>query len=232
MTDQDYFVERRFDNLKKSATFARILDVLSLKSKKMLDLGCGYGEYLVAFGEGSLGITTTLEEVEYGKQHSIRIVRGNVEELAKVDELQTERFDGIWSNNLFEHLLAPHAFLNSLKRYANDDALLVLGVPVVPAIPSLMNIKKFRGALAVSHINFFTRKTLQLTAERAGWNVIQIRPFIFEAKWLDAIAGIVAPHVYVVARNDATFTYPDKKLKEWKDEPYYTYVLETTHQAT
>ena len=197
----------------------------------MLDLGCGYGEYLVMFGKDSLGVTTTLEEVEYGKQNSIRTVRGNVEELDKVTELQTERFEGIWSNNLFEHLLAPHRFLNSLKRYANDDALLVLGVPVVPAIPSLMNIRKFRGALAVSHINFFTRKTLQLTVERSGWEVLRIRPFIFSARWLDALAGLVAPHMYVVARNEASFKYTDKKLKEWKDESYYKYVLETTHQA-
>lgn len=223
-------IEKRFANVKKSKTFNRILDRLTLRSKKVLDLGCGYGEHLSLCGDGSLGITTTLSEVAYGKEHAVRIAHGNAEELDKVPELQTERFDAIWSNNLFEHLLAPHRFLNSLKRYANDDTLLILGVPVVPAVPFLMRFKKFRGALAVSHINFFTKKTLHFTAERAGWKVLEARPFIFSNSALDALASIIAPHIYLVAKNDAGFKYPEKKLKEWEEEPHYSYVLETTGQ--
>jgi 2-polyprenyl-3-methyl-5-hydroxy-6-metoxy-1,4-benzoquinol methylase len=60
------------------------------------------------------------------------MIKGNVETL---DELKIEeRFEGIWSNNLFEHLLSPHAFLIRLKTMVRPDTRLVLGVPVLPRI--------------------------------------------------------------------------------------------------
>jgi SAM-dependent methyltransferase len=215
--------DKRFAPVDKSGTFNRILDVLKLRDKKVLDLGCGYGEYLVKFGKDSLGVTTTLAEVEYGKARNIRIVRGNVELIGKVG--LTERFEGIWANNLFEHLLSPHAFLMTLKTVSQDGTLIVLGVPVVPRITSLMRIRKLRGALADAHVNFFTRDTLKLTTERAGWKVDAVRPFLFKNAALDRLASFFAPHLYVVARNDAKFTYPEKKLKEWQDEPHYKELL-------
>ncbi len=215
--------DRRFEPVRLSRTFNRILDTLGLRDKKVLDLGCGYGEYLVCFGPGSVGVTSTLEEVEYGKTHSISIIRGNVELLKELDI--RDRFDAAWANNLFEHLVAPHAFLMHLRTKMHQDALLVLGVPVVPRIASLMHIGKFRGALAAAHVNFFTRETLRLSVERAGWHVLSIRPFIFSNSTLDLLASFFAPHLYVVAKNDANFAYHDKKLKEWKDEPIYEELL-------
>ncbi len=215
--------DKRFEPVGTSGTFNRILDILNLRTKKVLDLGCGYGEYLVKFGPNSLGVTSTLEEVEYGKVKNIRIVRGNVELIEKLN--LNEQFEGMWANNLFEHLLSPHSFLIKLKTVAQDNTILVLGVPVVPRIASLMKVKKFRGALAAAHINFFTRETLRLTVERGGWKVKDIRPFVFRNIILDRLFSFFAPHLYVVAYNDADFMYPEKKLKEWQDESHYDELL-------
>ncbi len=215
--------DKRFEPVSRSGTFNRILDILSLSDKKVLDLGCGYGEYLIKFGKGSLGITSTIEEVEYGAARNIRIVKGNVE---LIDTLKlNEQFEGMWANNLFEHLLSPHSFLIKLKTVAKNDTLLVLGVPVVPRIASIMKIRKFRGALASAHINFFTRETLRLTVQRGGWRVRDIRPFTFKNTLLDRLFSFFAPHLYVVAYNDTAFMYPEKKLKEWQDEPHYQELL-------
>lgn len=209
----------RFKPVALSKTFRRIRRTLGLNTKKTLDLGCGYGEYLVAFGEGSTGITTTLAEVEYGATKGIPIVQGNVEHIDTLN-LATD-FKAIWANNLFEHLLSPHAFLIKLKTVASADAVLVLGVPVVPRIASFLHLKPFRGALAVAHINFFTRESLRLTVERAGWKVEAVRPFISSIRFIDMLLSFFAPHLYVVAKNDPTFKYAPKKLKEWKDDPLY-----------
>ncbi len=216
--------DKRFEPVRNSTTFNRILDTLELRTKKVLDMGCGYGEYLIHFGQGSVGVTTTSAEVEYGKQRNIKIIQGNVE---LIDEINIGGdFEGIWANNLFEHLLSPHAFLIKLKPIALNNALLVLGVPVVPRIIMLMKINKFRGALAVAHINFFTRETLKLTVERAGWKVQEVRPFVFSNRILDRAFSFFAPHVYVVARNDTQFRYQEKKLKEWQDDSHYKKLLD------
>jgi SAM-dependent methyltransferase len=215
--------EDRFKPVAESGVFKRIRSHFGLSHKKVLDLGCAYGEHLVHFGPGSLGITTTSAEVAYGKEHKLPIIQGNVERLGDIH--LSERFDAFWANNLFEHLLAPHAFLIEMKRYAGPDAILILGVPVLPRIASLVRLRRFRGALAVAHINFFTRETLRLTIERAGWRVQAVRPFVGSIAWLDTLLGFLSPHLYVIATNDAHFRYPEKKLKEWEDDDLYLDML-------
>jgi SAM-dependent methyltransferase len=221
-------IEQRFEKVALSRTFSILLDSFQLRKKKVFDLGCGYGEYLKLFGKGSVGITTTPGEVDYGKEHGLPIILGNVEEIDKLN-LKND-FEAVWANNLFEHLVSPHAFLVNLKTVSADGALLILGVPVVPKLVSLMRTRYFRGALASNHINFFTHTTLQLTVERAGWKVQSARPFIFKNSFLDAIIRPFAPHIYVIARNDAAFLYPDKKLKEWDGQAYYENLLKVTKQ--
>jgi SAM-dependent methyltransferase len=218
-------IEKRFKMVSASSTFKRIADTYHTYDKKVLDMGCGFGEYMQRFGKNSVGITTTKAEVEYGKAHAIDLRFGNVELLDK-SLPPLKEFDMFWGNNLFEHLLSPHAFLVNLKQYAKNDALLILGVPMVPKIVSLIKLKKFRGSLATPHINFFTKDTFRLTVERAGWKVIDIRSFAFSSKTLDHATNSLMPHLYLVAKNDPTYTYPPKKIKEWKDDPHYTSLLE------
>lgn len=215
----DIGIEKRFAGVKRSRTFARVLRTFSLDKKKMLDLGCSFGEYLVCFGEGSLGITTTTQEVEYGAKKGLNIIQGNVE---LIDELGiTDAYEGIWANNLFEHLLSPHAFLIRLKAVTKEGSLLILGVDVLPRVVSLTKIRKFRGALATPHVSFYTRETLALTLPRAGWNIVTLRPFYFTNPFLDWCASWFAPHLFAVAKNDTAFRYPPKKQKEWKDDAHY-----------
>jgi SAM-dependent methyltransferase len=217
-------IQFREDNVKLSRTFKNIRDLYSLSNKSVLDIGCGFGEYLRLFGKGSVGITTTQDEIEYGKKNNLNIRFGNAEKIETID-LNNKKFDAIWANNLFEHLLSPHAFIIKLKKISNNNAVAVIGVPVIPKIVSLINLSWFRGTLASNHINFFTRNTLQLTVERAGWNVSTVRPFIFKNRILDLIVRPFAPHLYVIAKNNPNFEYPPKKIKEWISDEYYSELL-------
>ncbi len=222
-------IKFREENVAVSRTFKNIRDLYGLSNKAVCDIGCGFGEYLRMFGKGSIGVTTTQEEIEYGSKNNLNIIFGNAE---KIESLfpSTQKFEGIWANNLFEHLLSPHAFLIKLKKISSENTIAIIGVPVVPKIVSLISLPWFRGTLASNHVSFFTNITLKLTVERAGWNVIAVRPFIFKNKFLDYIVRPFAPHLYVVAKNNSDFVYPPKKLKEWVTDEYYTEILSITKQ--
>ena len=221
--EPDAAILARHASVARSHTFRHIPEALPLGRSRVLDVGCGYGEYLAHFGKGRIGITTTSAEVAYGERHGLSIREGNAEALDRA--MFGERFEYVWTNNRFEHLVAPHAFLMSLKSVISDSGRLILGVPVVPFVPTLMRERHFRGALASNHINFFTLDTLRLTVERTGRTVEDIRPFYATAPLVDRLASRIAPHLYVVARNDPTFSYPVKKVKEWQDEPHYAGLL-------
>jgi len=217
-------IEDRFKLVKKSKTFARILNEFQLQDKKVFDIGCGYGEHLVNFGQGSLGITITQEEINYGKKNNLRIIHGNAEQLEALE--LNENFDAIWANNFFEHILSPHHFLIKLKKFSQKNTILILGVPILPKITKLLCLQKFCGALAVAHVNFFTRKTLVLTVERAGWTVLDARPFKLTLPLLDRIFASFAPHIYIIAKNNSDFQYHEKKCKEWENDEMYKNLLE------
>ena len=220
----DNQIKKRFESVYNSRTFKKISETLNLQEKRVLDLGCGYGEYMQRFGKNSTGITTTPDEVGYGKKYNIDIRAGNVELLDKTISPK-ENFDAFWANNIFEHLLSPHAFLVNLKQFAKDDSLLILGVPMIPKIESLTKLQKFRGALASPHINFFTKTTLELTVRYAGWEIIDIRAFFFNTPYLDRSLSPFMPHLYLVAKNNVTYKYPPKKIKEWSDDAHYKDLL-------
>lgn len=218
---------QRFKDVEESRTFGNICDLYSLRDKRVLDIGCGYGQYLRNFGSGSVGITTSNEEVEFGKVHDLDICFGNAEHM---DLSIGKEYQAIWANNLYEHLLSPHAFLMKLKKFSHADALIIIGVPVVPWFSSLMYFRWWRGALASNHVNFFTYKTIGLTITYAGWMPLAVRPFIFKNSFLDFLIRPFAPHMYVVAKNDPDFKYPPKKIHEWIEDEYYKDLLLITDQ--
>ena len=189
-------IEKRFENVSKSKTFNNIILNFDLDKKSVLDLGCSFGEFLIHFGSNSLGVTITKEEVEYGKNIGLDIIYGNIE---SEDFILEKKFDVIFANNLFEHLYAPHDFLCKINKYLNPNGILILGVPCIPKVVSLLYINKFRGSLASSHINFFTRDTLVKTIERAGWNIEMTRGFHFLNKFIDYLLNPIYPHFYVIA---------------------------------
>ena len=189
-----------------------MLDEYDLSSLRVLDIGCSYGEFLVHFGKGSIGLTMGKEEVEYGKKKGLDIILRNIESDGRIFE-RDEKFDVIFANNIFEHLLSPHLFLQKIRPYLRSEGILILGVPCVPFFSFLLNFQKFRGSLAGSHINFFTKKTIALSVERGGWFVKKVRSFHFKNYFLDKFIDVISPHFYVIATVDKNFKYNEKHLR-------------------
>lgn len=204
-------IEKRFENISKSKTFQNIVGIFNLDKKSVLDIGCSFGEFVAHFGKKSVGITIKKDEVIYGKDRGLDIRYGNIE---SDDFVLEEKYDVIFASNLFEHLYSPHSFLCKIKKYLKPNGILILGVPCIPKFVSLLHIKKFRGSLADSHINFFTRDTLVKTVERGGWKLITTRSFRFVSKIFDQLFDTIYPVFYVVAIPDPNFKYSEKRMKE------------------
>jgi SAM-dependent methyltransferase len=199
-----------FTKVKKARIFNNIRSLYQLDKKAVLDVGCSEGHYLACFGLGSMGLTIIDEHVELGRAHGLEIRNQNVED---PNFSLDRKFDAIWANNFFEHMEAPHPFLIKMKECLKPDGFMVLGVPVLPYLPFLTRFKKFRGAYAVSHVNFFYRQSLIETVRYAGWDVHAARLFYFKNPILDYCMNLIAPHIYVIATPKENFKYAEKRLK-------------------
>jgi SAM-dependent methyltransferase len=204
-------IEKRFERVTRSGTFANVVRAAGLARCSVLDIGCSYGEHLAHFGKGSVGITIAPAESDYGRERGLDVRCANIESESFVLEQQ---FDAVFCNNLFEHLLSPHQFLIRIKRFIKPGGTLVLGVPCVPWLTPFIRLSKFGGSMASNHINFFTRATLVRTVIRAGWTVKTIRGFHFESALIDRLLDPVYPHFYIIASPIHDYQYPPKRQRE------------------
>lgn len=202
-----------YTTLMSSHSFRNLVKRYSLDTRKVLDVGCSEGHFLQHFGPGSMGVTIIEEHAQAARDRGLNVVLKNAED--PEFSLGTT-FDVVWANNLFEHLHAPHLFLMRMREQLTEDGTLILGVPVIPTISWLTRFKKFRGSFAVSHINFFTRRTLIETVRAAGWQVQEARLFFSKNMLIDWFLNLIAPHIYVVATPKKGFAYAEKRLRSLK----------------
>ena len=177
--------------------------------KRVLDIGCFYGQTLLYWGENSEGIDISERAIRFLKELGINGYNFNVED--GFSPLQDKKYEAIYCNNLIEHLLAPHLFLMRLNvLLLPQSGILAIGMPVTSGMFScLWKLFGIKGWLAKEHINFFTVRTARLTLERAGFEIIgQWSPRLYKIfSFLGKIVVGLAPHCLFICRKKKDFNY-------------------------
>lgn len=159
-----------------------------LNSKKVLDIGSAWGEFLIHFGNGSKGIEVLPESVKFARALGLGIDEYNFEDEWREE---SESYEAIWCSNVLEHVVAPHLLLRRFHDTLKPNGLIFIRVPVIPSNWLYLKLNKlslgFLGYEAVQHINAFTRRTVEFTIERAGFEIIESNTFIPGNKTLNVI---------------------------------------------
>ena len=190
--------------------------------KRVLDLGCSYGEYLIYFGAGSVGLDVQDRCVAFARALGLEAYQCDLES----DPLPVPRrhFDAIWCSNLLEHVTSPHRFLLKVREHLHEDGLLFLVVPTFPENGLVRRaIQRFapahwQGIFAADHVNGFTRQTLPFMVERSGYRVEETLIYVSPNRLVNALANAALRRSWVsmacVARPDFAWRYPDKAHKQ------------------
>ena len=185
--------------------------------RRVLEIGSSYGEHLFHWGEGSEGIEARSDAAAFTTAVGFRTHDVNVED--DLLQLGEGSFQAIHTNNLIEHLVAPHLFLARCYRLLTDDGLLVLGHPVVPpaVLARLWTAAGVTGWDAVEHINFFTPSTARRMLERSGFSVAeQLSPgFLRLGPAAARLAVPVGVGCYSVCRKQPGYMYDPKRRAEF-----------------
>lgn len=209
-------------------SFLDIVQRYRLGEKRVVDVGCGYGHYLIHFGPGSIGLDANEKSRQFALSIGLEVLDCNVEDSLP---LEPESAEAVWCANLLEHLVAPHLLLTRLHRALTPDGLLVAKVPVIPpwfVRKGVALLGRPLGFEASEHINAFTPATFGFTLERAGFQVVEQVSIVLSNPLLQAVSAPLTRRwgasITVVARKDPSFVYPEKRLAafdpRWADGSY------------
>jgi len=186
--------------------------------KRVLDMGCFYGQTLLYWGKNSEGVDASERAIRFLKILGINGYNFNVENGFNL--LQDKKYEAIYCNNLIEHLVAPHLFLTRLYSILDINGILAISLPAVPSFISFLWKKfNFKGWLSVDHVNFFTLETIKLTLERAGFKVVgQYSPGLYKfSSLLSKLCVKFTPHCLLICKKYSDFKYD--KIRDSKFNP-------------
>ncbi|MDD5600038.1 MAG: methyltransferase domain-containing protein [Victivallaceae bacterium] len=183
--------------------FRDFIEKYSLPNKRIIEIGCGCGEYLTIMQK--LGVEA------YGLEHLGNSVRQCVKNGLKVSEgfienenlkLDNSPFDAFYILNFLEHLPDINTALRGIANNLTNDAV---GLVEVPNFDMVLQDKLFSEFIS-DHLFYFTRDTLSTCLQINGFEIIECKEV-----WYDYILSAVIRKRQVLDITD--FYNSQEKLK-------------------
>ena len=196
--------------------FGNFIQKFSLKEKKVIEIGCGRGEYLSLmrqFGAEAYGLEQAEESVVQCVKNGLKVSKGFVESSAY--KLDHAPFDAFYILNFLEHLPDPNSTIRGIYNNLSDDAV---GLVEVPNFDMILRNNLFSEFIC-DHLFYFTRETLSTTLRLNGFEIIDCNEV-----WYDyIISAIVHPMKSSVAGMAKPLFHGVKKRERLDISHFYKY---------
>ncbi len=164
--------------------FSDFVAKYSLTGKKIVEVGCGRGEYLTLMkqcGADSYGIEYSESAAKNCTENGLNVVKGWIAD----DKIKTAPFDAFFVLNFLEHLPDLNLILKGIRNNLTDDAV---GIVEVPNFDMMLKNKLF-SEFTRDHLFYFTKETLETVLKLNGFEIISC-----EVIWHDyIISAVVKP---------------------------------------
>lgn len=149
----------------------------SLENKKIIEIGCGKGEYLTTMRQycnGAYGMEYADASVQACKEQGLKAFKGFVDSASL--ELEGAPYDAFFMMNFLEHLPDPNSVLRGIYNNLGDEAYGLLEVPNFDMVLD----KKIFSDFSTEHLFYFTKNTLRKILETNGFDVVSIKVIWYE----------------------------------------------------
>jgi SAM-dependent methyltransferase len=155
----------------KTEQFSRFVEEHGLRGKRVLEVGCGRGEFLSLLGGldvDASGLEFSAGAVAECAAAGLRVLQGYPGEGAAVwDDAQ---FDAFLLLMFLEHMPDPRAALRAIADNLTEGAVGLVEVPNFDMVVREAMFTEF----VVDHLLYFTGATLRTTLQIAGFEVLSV----------------------------------------------------------
>jgi len=163
--------------------FRQWIEKYQLYGRKLLEVGCGRGEYLSLLqcvGIDACGVENSNRSVQICRDQGLNAISGYLGDDAVV--YQDGPFDAFVCLNFMEHWPDPNETLQHLQRNLSEHAM---GLVEVPNIDMIIDKGLFSEFIA-DHLLYFTADTLRYVLQKNGFEILECYPV-----WHDYILSAV-----------------------------------------
>lgn len=150
--------------------FADFVARYQLYGQKVVEIGCGRGEYLQLLQEQGLdayGLEQGATAVQNCLQQNLNVQMGYAEGASFV--LQDAPFNAVFMFNFLEHMPNPVDSLRGIAANLIDGAV---GIIEVPNFDMMLRENQFT-EFVTDHLSYFTADTLRFTLQLGGFDVLE-----------------------------------------------------------
>lgn len=150
--------------------FTKFIKKYSLVNKKIIEIGCGRGEYLSLIKQNKIkayGLEGSPESVGQCRKNGLNVRQGFIQN--NTDKLNDAPFDAFFILNYLEHLPDPNSTLGGINYNLSEDAV---GIVEVPNFDMILRKYLFSEFIA-DHLFYFNKETLSSTLKLNGFEIIE-----------------------------------------------------------
>lgn len=156
----------------RRAQFSQFIDDFALHGRKVLEIGCGRGEFMQVMnvcGTSAYGIEYAPESIQACKARGLRAFQGYIE--SPNATAPESPYDAFYCLNFLEHMPEPNTLLTGVRNSLKDRAV---GLVEVPNFDMILRNKLFSEFIS-DHLFYFTRDTLNTLLRLNGFDVLDTR---------------------------------------------------------
>jgi len=159
-----------------------MLKYIPVKASKILEVGCGEGEFCHLLNRSDReiwGVEINAEAAQKAINNCSRVLVGDINKI--YDQLPKNYFDAIIFNDVLEHVYSPWDTIQLIKSMLSPSGVVITSIPNFRYISNLITeiliegefrYKTEGGILDDTHIRFFTAKSIKRMFQEQGFEVL------------------------------------------------------------